>query len=143
MVRVGRDLKNHLLPTPCHGERHLPQADQSLVRLKFSRCKPSAINDQILNVFRITSENSNGNNFLFYKNIFFSCYIFTLTLLSFFKESQSFWNVIYSTEWFILFKAFAIAFYNDMYLLLHTRSTYPMSSLPYTPCNLGMSGTVL
>jgi len=34
MASVGRDLKDHLVPTPCHGQGHLPlhQVDQSPVQ---------------------------------------------------------------------------------------------------------------
>ena len=34
MVWVGRDLIDHLVPTPCHGQRHLPldQVAQSLIQ---------------------------------------------------------------------------------------------------------------
>jgi len=34
MVRVGRDLKDHLVPTPCHEQGHLPldQVAQSSIQ---------------------------------------------------------------------------------------------------------------
>lgn len=100
--------------------------------------------DQVQNVFRKTaSAEFQRKQFPLLHKYFFSCYIFTLLLLSFFKESQFAGKVIYSTRWFILFRGFAIAFCHETYLLLHTVSTYPMNSLCYPPGNLGISGTVL
>ena len=41
MVWVGRDLKDHLVPTPCHGQRHLPldQGAQSPIQPGLEHCQ--------------------------------------------------------------------------------------------------------
>jgi len=45
MVWVGRDLIDHLVPTPCHGQVHLPldQAAQSPVQPGLGHCQGGGI----------------------------------------------------------------------------------------------------